>query len=260
MVNPPLRWGKPSGGGEDVYSSTIGRISFMSHPTSRRTFLGGALAAGVSTALLAVARRPPRVRCREQNRRSQDQAGPDRLRRTGPVAGRVFPTARRLRNPCRGRLLPRIGPTGRRPTGSRQNGRFSGLDGYKRLLQSGVEAVAVVNVPRFHAEHARAAIEAGCHVYAAKPVAIDVPRGLDGPGGGQAGHAEEALLPGRLPDAHRSREHRGRAAGARRRPRPADAHREPGHLAPLGRAAASAARKTACGRAAGCQRLPSPAT
>ena len=56
--------------------------------------------------------------------------------------------------------------------------RFSGLKGYKRLLQSGVEAVAVVNIPRFHAEHARAAIEAGCHVYAAKPVAIDVPRAL----------------------------------------------------------------------------------
>ena len=36
----------------------------------------------------------------------------------------------------------------------------------------------MVNVPRFHAEHARAAIEAGCHVYAAKPVAIDAPRAL----------------------------------------------------------------------------------
>ena len=56
--------------------------------------------------------------------------------------------------------------------------RFSGLAGHKRLLESGVEAVAVVNVPRFHAEHARAAIDAGCHVYAAKPVAVDVPRAM----------------------------------------------------------------------------------
>jgi len=55
---------------------------------------------------------------------------------------------------------------------------FSGLAGYKRLLDSGVEAVVVVNVPRFHAEHGYAAIEAGCHVFAAKPVAIDVPRAL----------------------------------------------------------------------------------
>ena len=36
----------------------------------------------------------------------------------------------------------------------------------------------VVNVPHFHAEHAHAAIEAGCHVYAAKPVAVDVPGAL----------------------------------------------------------------------------------
>jgi predicted dehydrogenase len=56
--------------------------------------------------------------------------------------------------------------------------RFSGLAGHKRLLESGVEAVVVVNVPRFHAEHARAAIDAGCHVYAAKPVAVDVPRAM----------------------------------------------------------------------------------
>jgi predicted dehydrogenase len=53
--------------------------------------------------------------------------------------------------------------------------RFTGLSAYRKLLASGVEAVAVVNVPRFHPEHGAAAIEAGCHVFAAKPVAIDVP-------------------------------------------------------------------------------------
>lgn len=56
--------------------------------------------------------------------------------------------------------------------------RFSGLSAHKRLLESGVEAVAIVNIPRFHATHAQAAIQAGCHVYAAKPVAIDVPGAL----------------------------------------------------------------------------------
>lgn len=56
--------------------------------------------------------------------------------------------------------------------------RFSGLSAYQRLLESGVEAVTVVNIPRFHAAHAQAAIQAGCHVYAAKPVAIDVPGAL----------------------------------------------------------------------------------
>jgi len=63
--------------------------------------------------------------------------------------------------------------------------RFSGLGGYKRLLASGVEAVTVVNVPHFHPEHGRAAVEAGCHVYAAKPVAVDVPGALKVQGSGK---------------------------------------------------------------------------
>jgi len=56
--------------------------------------------------------------------------------------------------------------------------RFSGLGAYQKLIASGCEAVTVVNIPRFHATHARAAIDAGLHVYAAKPVAIDVPGAL----------------------------------------------------------------------------------
>ncbi len=53
--------------------------------------------------------------------------------------------------------------------------RFSGLSGYKRLIDSGVEAVVIEDIPCFYPEQAKAAVEAGCHVYIAKPVAIDVP-------------------------------------------------------------------------------------
>jgi predicted dehydrogenase len=53
--------------------------------------------------------------------------------------------------------------------------RFSGLSGYKRLIESGVEAVAIESPPYFHPEQAAAAVEAGKHVYCAKPVAVDVP-------------------------------------------------------------------------------------
>lgn len=56
--------------------------------------------------------------------------------------------------------------------------RFAGRSACQRLLASGVDAVAVVNVPRFHPEHIQAAVQAGVHVYAAKPVAIDVPGAL----------------------------------------------------------------------------------
>lgn len=53
--------------------------------------------------------------------------------------------------------------------------RFSTLSGYKRLIESGVEAVALETPPYFFPEHACAAVDAGLHVYMAKPVAVDVP-------------------------------------------------------------------------------------
>jgi myo-inositol 2-dehydrogenase / D-chiro-inositol 1-dehydrogenase len=57
--------------------------------------------------------------------------------------------------------------------------RFSTLSGYKRLFESGVEAVALETPPYFFPEHARAAVEVGLHVYMAKPVAVDVPGAMD---------------------------------------------------------------------------------
>lgn len=56
--------------------------------------------------------------------------------------------------------------------------RFSGLSGYKKLLESGVEAVAFETPPYFFPEHTKAAVEASLHVYMAKPVAVDVPGAL----------------------------------------------------------------------------------
>jgi len=53
--------------------------------------------------------------------------------------------------------------------------RFSGLSGYKKVLDSGVEALAIFDVPYFYPEQAKAAVDAGCNVYIAKPVAVDVP-------------------------------------------------------------------------------------
>jgi len=53
--------------------------------------------------------------------------------------------------------------------------RFSGLSGYKKVIESGVEAVALETPPYFFPEHAAAAVAAGLHVYMAKPVAVDVP-------------------------------------------------------------------------------------
>jgi myo-inositol 2-dehydrogenase / D-chiro-inositol 1-dehydrogenase len=57
------------------------------------------------------------------------------------------------------------------PTGRR----FTGLSAYKRLLESGLDAVAIESPPYFHPEQAAAAVDAGVHVYLAKPAAVDVP-------------------------------------------------------------------------------------
>ncbi len=53
--------------------------------------------------------------------------------------------------------------------------RFSGLAGYRRLIDSGVEAVALEAPPCFFPDHIQASVDAGLHVFVAKPVAIDVP-------------------------------------------------------------------------------------
>ncbi|UCE99990.1 MAG: Gfo/Idh/MocA family oxidoreductase [Planctomycetota bacterium] len=56
-----------------------------------------------------------------------------------------------------------------------KNRRFATLSGYKRLLDSGVDAVAIETPPYFHPEQAAAAVDAGVHVIVAKPIAVDVP-------------------------------------------------------------------------------------
>lgn len=53
--------------------------------------------------------------------------------------------------------------------------RHTGLGGYRRVIESDVDAVVIESPPCFHPTQARDAVEAGRHVYLAKPVAVDVP-------------------------------------------------------------------------------------
>jgi len=50
---------------------------------------------------------------------------------------------------------------------------FEGFDGYKKLLDCGVDVVLLCTPPGFRPIHLRAAIEAGKHVFCEKPVAVD---------------------------------------------------------------------------------------
>jgi myo-inositol 2-dehydrogenase / D-chiro-inositol 1-dehydrogenase len=53
--------------------------------------------------------------------------------------------------------------------------RYTGLSGYKRLLDSKLDAVVIETPPYFHPQQAADAVDAGKHVYIAKPIAVDAP-------------------------------------------------------------------------------------
>jgi predicted dehydrogenase len=53
--------------------------------------------------------------------------------------------------------------------------RHTGLSGYKRLLEGKLDAVVIETPPYFHPYHAAAAVDAGKHVFLAKPIAVDAP-------------------------------------------------------------------------------------
>ncbi len=53
--------------------------------------------------------------------------------------------------------------------------RFTGLSGYRKLLETAVDAIVIESPPYFHPEQAEAGVAAGKHVFLAKPIAVDVP-------------------------------------------------------------------------------------
>lgn len=53
--------------------------------------------------------------------------------------------------------------------------RFVGFDAYKQVLASDVDVVLLTTPPGFRPIHLRAAVEAGKHIFAEKPVAVDAP-------------------------------------------------------------------------------------
>jgi len=52
---------------------------------------------------------------------------------------------------------------------------FVGFDGYQKLIDSGVDVVLLATPPGFRPIHLKACVDAGRHVFAEKPVAVDAP-------------------------------------------------------------------------------------
>jgi predicted dehydrogenase len=53
--------------------------------------------------------------------------------------------------------------------------RFVGFDAYQKVIEAGVDVVLLTSYPHFRPAHLRAAVEAGKHVFAEKPLAVDAP-------------------------------------------------------------------------------------
>jgi myo-inositol 2-dehydrogenase/D-chiro-inositol 1-dehydrogenase len=53
--------------------------------------------------------------------------------------------------------------------------KFTGLDGYAKLLASDVDVVILATPPGFRPQHYRAAVEANKHLFVEKPIAVDAP-------------------------------------------------------------------------------------
>lgn len=52
--------------------------------------------------------------------------------------------------------------------------RFTGLDCFRKMIEAGgIDIAAVLSPPYFHPEQVEAAVEAGLHVWLAKPIAVD---------------------------------------------------------------------------------------
>jgi myo-inositol 2-dehydrogenase/D-chiro-inositol 1-dehydrogenase len=52
---------------------------------------------------------------------------------------------------------------------------FTGLDGYKQVLESDANYIILATPPGFRPSHLKAAVEAGKHIFTEKPVAVDGP-------------------------------------------------------------------------------------
>jgi predicted dehydrogenase len=75
---------------------------------------------------------------------------------------------------CSDYFKERVDAVGNR-AGIEPSRRHTGLSGYRKVLEEDVDAVVIETPPYFHPEQAAAAVDAGKHVFLAKPIAVDVP-------------------------------------------------------------------------------------
>jgi len=139
------------------------------HAFSRREFIAGATATAASFTII----NPSLVRGTEAN--SKVEVGVIGLGGRGSLIAGMLAAHKGFRVVSAADYFPEVVQKAGENLNIPQGRRFSGLAGYKKLIAGKVDAVFLETPPCFFPEHCAAAIEAGCHVYMAKPAAIDVP-------------------------------------------------------------------------------------
>lgn len=135
----------------------------------RRQFITGAAATAAAFSIVE----PNRVRGTEAN--SKIEVGCVGLGGRGRLIAGMLKNHANYQITAIADYFPNVAKSSGENLGVAEDKRFSGLLGYKRLIASKVDAVVLETPPCFFPDHAAAAVEAGCHVYVAKPVAVDVP-------------------------------------------------------------------------------------
>ena len=139
----------------------------MAGETDRRTFISGAVAGAVA------ALEPSVVFGTRSN--SKIELGLIGCGGRGNWIAKLFNDTGKYRFvACADYFEDRITATGDK-LGIDAKRRHSGLSGYRKLLDGRLDAVLIESPPCFHPEHAAAAVDAGKHVFLAKPIAVDVP-------------------------------------------------------------------------------------
>jgi myo-inositol 2-dehydrogenase/D-chiro-inositol 1-dehydrogenase len=138
------------------------------HPLSRRRFLGGIAATGALTALRADL-------VRGTTRNSQMTIGVIGCGGRGRFIANLLARHGGYAISSTADYFPERAATVGQAHGVPPARQFSGLSGYKRLLELPLDAVAIETPPYFHPQQVADAVAAGRHVYLAKPVAVDVP-------------------------------------------------------------------------------------
>ncbi len=136
---------------------------------SRRAFVAGAASAAATIAIV----KPGAVSGAEAN--SKVEIGVIGLGGRGRWIAGLFAQHGGYKIAALADYFPHVAAAAGDALGVDKARRFSGLLGYRRMIESKVDAVVLETPPWVFPEHAKAALDAGCHVYMAKPVACDVP-------------------------------------------------------------------------------------